>query len=64
MNPTGRSPPSAVTVPDNAFLVGVLHRTGKVHDGEQKKYERLYEGDKNTHGHDRQRGKESPGQHE
>ena len=45
-------------------LVSVLHRTGKVHDGEQKKYERLYEGDKNTHGHDRQRGKKSAGQHE
>ena len=42
----------------------LFHGAAEIHDREQEKYKGLDKGHKNTHGHNRQRGKEGAGQHE
>ena len=42
--------------------MGVFHGAGKVHDGEQEKYEGLHQGNENTQSHDRQGRKKRSGQ--
>ena len=42
--------------------VGVFHGAAEIQNAQQEKYERLHQGDENTHGHDGQWRQKGPGQ--